>query len=124
MIVAGSLTVDGLVDAVDLGLAIGDGADTGAGKETQAAGDDAGLVGDDVAKEVAGDDDAVEGLGVLDHQHGGRVDEMVAKLELRELLLHDLSKDLPPQTAGRQDVGLVKTPDGRRRVLLQRQVGG
>lgn len=47
---------------------------------------------------------------------------MVAELQLRELLLHDLGHGLAPQTAGGHDVGLVERPDGRSRVLGQGEV--
>lgn len=117
-------TVDGLVDAVALALAIRDTAQTGAGQQTQAAGDDGSLVGDDVAEEVAGNNNTVQGARVLDHDHGGTVNKLVAELELGELLLHDLGDYLSPQSAGGEHVGLVQTPDRNRGVLGEREVGG
>lgn len=104
--------MDGLVDAVALALAVGDAAQAGTGEQTDAAGDNTGLVGDDVAEQVARDDDAVQGAGVLDEDHGGGVDELVLDLELGELPLEQLGDDLAPQAAGGQDVGLVQAPDG------------
>jgi hypothetical protein len=115
--------VDGLVDAVALALAIRGCGERGAGQEAERARNDGGLVGDDVAEQVAGDDDTVEGTRVLDHQHSSRVNQVVAQLQLRELLLHDLGHDLAPQPAGRHHVGLVERPDGRGRVLRQSEVG-
>lgn len=103
--------MDGLVDTIALALAVRDAAQARAGQQADAAGDDAGLVGDDVAKQVAGDDDAVEGGGLLDHDHGGAVDELVLDGEVGELLLKGLGHDLAPQAAGGQDVGLVEGPD-------------
>jgi hypothetical protein len=118
------LTVDGLIDAVALALSVRRCGERSARQETERAGDDGGLVGDDVAEQVAGDNHTVERARVLDHQHGGRVNEVVAQLQLRELLLHDLGHDLAPQAAGGHHVGLVERPDGRRRVLGQREVCG
>lgn len=102
--------MDGLVDAVAPTLAVGNTAETRAGQETNAAGDDTRLVGDDVTEEVAREDDAVERARALDHHHGRRIDELVLDLELGELLLKHLGRDLSPQPARRQHVGLVKTP--------------
>jgi hypothetical protein len=115
--------VNGLVDAVALALSVGRGSKRGAGQKTEGARDDGGFVGDDVAEQIAGDNDTVEGTGVLDHQHSSRVNQMVAQLQLRELLLHDLGNDLAPQPASRHHVGLVERPDGRGRVLGQSEVG-
>lgn len=114
--------MDGLVDAVALALTVGRCGEGSTGEEAEGAGDDGGLVGDDVAEQVAGDNHTVESAGVLHHQHGGGVDEVVAELQLGELLLHDLSHGLAPQTAGGHDVGLVERPDGRGRVLGQSEV--
>ena len=115
--------MNGLVDAVALALSVGRCGQRSTGQETERAGDDGGLVGDDVAEQVAGDDDTVEGTRVLDHQHGSRIDQVVAQLQLRELLLHDLSHDLAPQPACRHHVGLVERPDRRGRALGQSEVG-
>lgn len=116
------LTVDRLVDAVAPALAVGDSAQTSAGAETDAAGDDAGLVADNVAEEVAGDDDAVEAGGVLDHDHGGAVDELVVELELGKLLGHGLGDNLAPQAARGENVGLVQAPHGGGRVPRKGEV--
>ena len=118
----GKRTVNRLVDTVDLALAVGDAAQAGAGQQTEGAGDDAGLVGDDITEEVAGDNDTVELAGVLDHDHGGGVDELVLDLQLGELLGHDLGDGFAPQTAGGQHVGLVQTPHGERGVVLEGEV--
>lgn len=69
----GGLTVDGLVDTVAAVLSVGDAAATGARQQTYAAENDASLVTDDIAEQVARDDDTVEVGGVLDQHHGGRV---------------------------------------------------
>ena len=114
--------MNGLVDAVALALSVGRSSKRSAGQEAEGAGDDGSLVGDDVAEQVAGHDDTVEGPRVLDHQHSSRVDQVVAELQLRELLLHDLRHNLAPQAAGGHHVGLVERPDGRGRVLGQSEV--
>ena len=62
--------MDGLVDAVALALAIGRSGEGSTGKEAERAGDHGGLVGDDVAEQVAGDNHTVESTGVLHHEHG------------------------------------------------------
>lgn len=111
-----------LVDTVDTALAIRDTAQTGTGQETQGTGDNTGFVADDITEEVAGNNNTVELAGVLDHEHSSRVDQVVTDLNLRELLSHDLSDDLAPQTASSQNIGLVQTPHGERRVVLQSQV--
>ena len=67
----GEYTVDGLVDAVALALAVGRCGERSTGKEAERAGDDGGLIGDDVAEQVAGDNHTVESARVLHHQHGG-----------------------------------------------------
>lgn len=120
----GKLTVDRLVDAIALALAVGKTTQGGAGQQTNAAWDNAGLVADDVTKQVAGHDDAVQGAGALHHQHGGGVDELVLELQLGELVLEQLGDGLPPQAARGQDVGLVETPDLGGGVLGQGQEGG
>lgn len=104
------LTVNGLVDAIALALAIRNAAQAGAGQQANAAWDDAGLVADDVAKQVTRDDDAVQAARVLDHDHGRAVDELVLHLEIRKLLLERLCHDLAPEPARRQHVGLVQRP--------------
>ena len=117
-------TVDGLVDTVALALAVRDTTERSAGQQTQAAGDDGSLVRDDVAEQVAGDNNTVQSTRVLDQDHGSAVDELVTNLQLRELLLHDLGDDLSPQSAGGEHVGLVQTPDGSWGVLGESEVGG
>lgn len=119
----GRLTVDGLIDAVALALAVGDPAQTGTGEETDAAGDDRGLVADDIPKQVAGDDNAVEAAGVLDHDHGRAVDELVVNLELGVFLGKHVRDRLAPETTSRQHVGLVQAPDLCRRVAGEREGG-
>lgn len=118
------ITVDGLVNAIALALSVWNAAQRCRGQQTQRARDNTGFVGDDVAKQVAGNDDAVEGSGVLDHDHGSRVDQLVAELELGELLLHNLRHDLPPQSRGGENIGLVQRPDRCWWVLGKSQVCG
>lgn len=115
--------MDRLVDAVALALAIRKTTQTGTGQQANAARNDTRLITDDVAKQVAGHDNAVKGPGALDHQHSGRVNQLVLQLQLRELVLEEIGDRLPPQTARSQHVGLVETPDLGRRVLSEGQEG-
>ena len=116
--------MNGFVDPIHKGLAVGHSAQARARQEAEAPRDDRGLVGDDVAEEVAGHDDAVQAPRVLHHDHGGRVDKLVLELELGELGRHNLIHDLLPQPAGGQHVGLVQRPDLGGRGALQGEVGG
>ena len=60
-------TMDGLVDTVHLRLAIWNGSQTRAWEQTKRSRNDTCLVTDDVAEQVACDDDAVESPWVFDH---------------------------------------------------------
>jgi hypothetical protein len=114
--------VNRLVDTVNLGLSVGNAAQAGAGQEAKRAGDNARLITDDVAEQVAGDNNTIKLPRLLDHDHGRGVNELVLDLELGELFGHDLRHGLPPQPAGSEDVGLVQAPHGERGVVLQSQV--
>lgn len=116
--------MNGLVNAIAPRLAVGDTTKTSARAQADAAGDDAGLVANDVAEEVASDDDTIQTARVLDHDHGGAVDELVLQLQLRELGRHGLRHDPAPEPARRQHVGLVQAPHGRGRVAREREVRG
>lgn len=116
--------MDRLVDTVHAALAVGHTAQAGTGQQTQGAGDDTCLVTDNIAEQVAGHNDTIQLTRVLNHEHGRGVNQVVTDLNLRELLGHDLGHDLAPQATGRKDVGLVQTPYGQRRVVLQSQVRG
>lgn len=103
-------TVDGLVDTVALALAIRNTAQAGTGQKTNAIGNDAGLVSDNVTKQVARHNNTVETGRVLDHDHGRAVNELVLDLEVGELLLKRLGHDLAPESARGQHVSLVQRP--------------
>lgn len=47
---------------------------------------------------------------------------MVTQLQLGEFVGHDLRNNLAPQPAGREHIGLVQTPHGQRRIILQREM--
>lgn len=87
--------VDWLVDTVAAG-SVWDAGEGCGWEETDGAWDDRGLIRDDVAEEVGGDDNAIECAWVLDHNHGCGIDEVVDKLDLWELLLEKLGHDLAP----------------------------
>lgn len=110
-----------LVDTI-AARAIWDAAQRRGREKTDGTGDDGCLVGDDVTEEVAGDDDTVERTGVLNHQHGCRVNEVVSELELGELLLHHLRHNLTPQPRRGKNVRLVERPHGQGWVGLHSQV--
>lgn len=115
-------TVDGLVDTVNAALAIRHTAQTGTGQQTKRTGNDTSLVADNITEQVARNNNTVQLTGILDHKHSGRVNQVVTDLNLRELLGHNLSNDLAPQTASSEDIGLVQTPHGERGVVLQSKV--
>ena len=114
--------MDRLVDTVHPALAVGHTTQTSAGQQTQGAGDDTRLVTDDITEQVASHNNTIQLAWVLDHKHGSRVNEVVTNRHLRELLSHNLSNDLAPQTARRKNVSLIQTPHRQRRVVLQSQV--
>ena len=80
-------------------------AERAAGLQAHGACDARGLVGEDVAKGVLGDDD-IEETGFGEHAHGGVVDEHVIGFHIGPLGFHLLGY-LTPQTAACQHVGLV-----------------
>src|SRR5262249_27494199 len=63
------------------------GVEVGAGGQPEAAGDDGGQVGEDIAEEVAGHD-YVEGFRPADQVHGGGVHEQGARFPIGELATH------------------------------------
>ena len=117
-------TVNRLVDTIHLALTIGNTTQTSTGQKTQRPRDNTSLVTNDITKQVTGDDNPVQLARVLNHNHSRRVNQLVPDLHLRELLSHHLRHNLPPQPTRREDVGLVQTPHGERRVVLQGQVCG
>jgi hypothetical protein len=88
--------MDGLIDSVQLGLAIWDATQTGTRQQTQTSWDDTSLVANDVTEQVAGNNNTVQRSWVLDHKHSRRVDEVGARLEMRVLVLHDALEGFPP----------------------------
>ena len=117
-------TVNRLVDTIHLALTIGNTTQTSTGQKTQRPRDNTSLVTNDITKQVTGDDNPVQLARVLNHNHSRRVNQLMPDLHLRELLSHHLRHNLPPQPTRREDVGLVQTPHGERRVVLQGQVCG
>lgn len=113
--------MDRLINTIALAFAVRNTAQASAGKQTDAARNDGSLVADDVTEQVAGDDNAVQSRGLLDHEHSGAVNQLIGELQLGKLLLEDLMDNFPPQTTGGEHVCLVQTPDLRRRGLLHSQ---
>ncbi len=84
-------------------------ADGGRGQHAERAGDDAGLVGEDVAEEVLGEDDVEVARDVHDvHRHG--VDELVFECDVG-VVLGDFSDGGAPELRDFEDVGLVDGGD-------------
>lgn len=103
--------MDGLVDAIALGLSIGNASQAGTGQQADAARNHTGLIADDVTKQIAGYHHAVEASRVLDHDHGSTVNELVLNRQIREFFGKRLRHGLAPQPAGSKDIGLVQRPD-------------
>lgn len=112
-----------LVDTVHLALSIGNATQTGTGKQAQRTRDNTGFITDNVTKQVTRDNNPIQFLRVLDHNHRRRVNQLMPDLHLRELLRHHLRHRLPPQPTRREHVGLVQAPHRQRGVMLQRHVG-
>ena len=84
-------------------------ADGGGGEHAEGAGDDAGLVGEDVAEEVLGEDD-VEVAGDVHDVHGHGVDELVLEGDVG-VVLGDFGDGGAPELGDFEDVGLVDGGD-------------
>ena len=122
----GCRAVDGFVEAVALSLSVWEAGEGGGREEAERAGDDGRLVREDVAKHVFGEDDAVELARVGDHDHGGRVYELVVARDAGglELGVDRVLDDAAPETGGGEYVSLVDGVDDGRRVGLEGEVGG
>ena len=96
-------------DAVHGLVEIDGSADGGRGQHAEGAGDDAGLVGEDVAEEVLGEDDIEVARGVHDvHRHG--VDELVLEGDFG-VVFGDFGDGGAPELRDFEDVGLVDRGD-------------
>ena len=80
-------------------------ADGGGGKEAEGAGDDGGLVGEDVAEEVFGEDD-VEVARRVHEVHGHGVDELVLEGDVG-VVAAEIGDGGAPELRDLEDVGLV-----------------
>lgn len=67
-----------------------------------------------VTEHVLSQNNTVQLPRVGNHDHSGRVDELVLQLELWVLFRHELGNGLPPQTRSGEDVCLVDGDDGKR----------
>ena len=108
----------GAVHGFEHGGVLARGVEVARRAQADAAGDGSGLVGEDVAEQVVGDDD-VEARGVGDHVDGGGVDVAVVDGHIRVLLPH-LVDDAAPHVAG-IDQHVVLVDQGE--VLLARGCG-
>lgn len=106
----GARTVNRLINTIAFPLAVRDPAQTRTREQTNTTGNHTRLVADNVAKEVTRDNDTIQRGGVLDHNHGRRVNELMFHLEVRKLLFKRLRHDFAPEAARRQHIGLVERP--------------
>lgn len=65
-----------------------------------------------ITEHVLGQQDTVQLPRVRNHDHSGRVDQLVFELELRVFLRHELCHRLSPESRCGEDVGLVDGCDG------------
>ena len=69
-----------------------------------------------IPKHVLGQEHPIELPRIRDHDHRRRIHQLVIKLELWVLLLHDFRHRFPPQSRGRKDIRLVDGVHGERRI--------
>src|ERR1700676_2389139 len=79
--------------------------DAGRSEQAERSYDSTGLIGEDVAEHVFGEDD-VELGGLEDQRHGGRVHVHVGELDIGEIA-GDTSDDFAPETRALQNIRLV-----------------
>lgn len=113
-----------LINTINATLPIGNTTQTSTRQQTQRTRDNTSLITNDITEQVTRNNNAVQLTGVLNHNHSSRVNQLVLNLQLRELLRHDLSDGLSPQTTRSQHIGLIQTPHGERGVVLQGKVCG
>lgn len=75
-----------------------------------------------VSHKVFGENNAIQLAWACDDDHGCGVDEVVVDLELGELGLQRLGRDLAPQTRAGEDVRLVDRVHGKRGVCGERDL--
>ncbi|KAG1377117.1 hypothetical protein G6F60_015339 [Rhizopus arrhizus] len=87
-------------------------------QQAQRAGQHRGLIGEDVAEHVLGDDHVV--LARLGQQvHGHRINQLVFQCHVREFLAADACGHVTPQARGFQHGGLVHRGDLATALLRQ-----
>src|SRR5260370_5826503 len=101
--------MDGFVDG-GVKLAVVRDAQRGRGQHSQASSEHGRQVREDVAEDVAGDDD-VELPGFADQLHGAVVCVHVAKLDIGKFACVQLCDDLPPYKSALGDVCLLDAAD-------------
>src|SRR6266403_4666784 len=79
--------------------------DAGRSEQAERSYDSAGLIGEDVAEHVFGEND-VELGGLEDERHGGRVHVHVGELDIGKIA-RDTSDDFAPETRALQNIRLV-----------------
>ena len=102
----GRRTVDRLVQPARMAVTIQVRAKAGAGQQTHAAGQHAGLVGQDVTEQVLSQHHVV-GRWPADQMHRHRVDQDVLQFDIGEFRPDDLCHDTTPEPRACQHVGFV-----------------
>lgn len=110
------------IDTITLAITIWDTTQARTRQKPNASWNNARLITDDVSKQIACNNNTIQSLGVLDHQHSRTINEMMPNLELRVILRHNLSNHLPPQSRCRQHIRFVQTPHWQRWIMLQRKM--
>ena len=111
-----------LINPTNLTFPIGHSIQTRTGQQAQTPRYHTRLITYNIPKQVARDDDPIQRPWVLDHQHSRTIDQMMPKLQLRKLVLHNLANHLPPQPTRSQHVRLVQTPHFLRRLRSHGQM--
>lgn len=115
------LTVNRLIDPINLRLAIRNPRERGARQQPQAPRNHTRLVTDDIPKQITRHHNPIQRPRVLDHQHGRTINQLMLHLQLRELRVHHLLHHPPPQPTRRQHIRLIQAPQRQRRGPLHTQ---
>ena len=92
------LTMNRLIDTIALVLPIRNTTQTRTWQQTNASGDYARLVTNDVSKQVAGNHNTIQFSRGLHQDHSRAINQLVLELQLRELFFHNLVNHLSPQS--------------------------
>ena len=113
-----------LVNPINPRLPIRNSHQTRTRQESQTARNHAGLITDDISKQITRHHNPIQLRRLLDHNHRRTINKLVLPLQAGKLVPHDLLKRLAPQPTRRQHIRLIQTRDFRGRVFLQSQFSG